>query len=103
MTPLRTGPIGVALRSLGSARWCGSGDLGVLGLADRGRGSGPRRPRAGAAGIVIAAGLPGCRFTVLAVGCQPGRVRPRIRYISTPAGRVAYSTVGAGPVLLCDS
>jgi pimeloyl-ACP methyl ester carboxylesterase/DNA-binding CsgD family transcriptional regulator len=36
-------------------------------------------------------------------GCQPGRVRPRIRYCSTPAGRVAYSTAGAGPVLLCDS
>jgi len=30
-------------------------------------------------------------------------VRPRIRYISTPAGRVAYSTTGAGPALLCDS
>lgn len=28
---------------------------------------------------------------------------PRIRYCSTPAGRVAYSTVGAGPALLCDS
>jgi pimeloyl-ACP methyl ester carboxylesterase/DNA-binding CsgD family transcriptional regulator len=36
-------------------------------------------------------------------GCQPGRVRPRIRYCSTPAGRVAYSTAGAGPVLLCDT
>jgi pimeloyl-ACP methyl ester carboxylesterase/DNA-binding CsgD family transcriptional regulator len=36
-------------------------------------------------------------------GCQPGRVRPRIRYTSTPAGRVAYSTAGAGPALLCDS
>jgi len=31
------------------------------------------------------------------------RVRPRIRYTSTPAGRVAYSTAGAGPALLCDS
>jgi pimeloyl-ACP methyl ester carboxylesterase len=30
-------------------------------------------------------------------------VRPRIRYTSTPAGRVAYSTAGAGPALLCDS
>jgi pimeloyl-ACP methyl ester carboxylesterase/DNA-binding CsgD family transcriptional regulator len=30
-------------------------------------------------------------------------VRPRIRYCSTPAGRVAYSTTGAGPALLCDS
>jgi pimeloyl-ACP methyl ester carboxylesterase/DNA-binding CsgD family transcriptional regulator len=28
---------------------------------------------------------------------------PRIRYCSTPAGRVAYSTAGAGPALLCDS
>src|SRR5262245_64953111 len=35
--------------------------------------------------------------------CQPGRVTPRIRYCSTPAGRVAYSTSGAGPALLCDS
>ena len=30
-------------------------------------------------------------------------MRPRIRYTSTPAGRVAYSTAGAGPALLCDS
>jgi pimeloyl-ACP methyl ester carboxylesterase/DNA-binding CsgD family transcriptional regulator len=30
-------------------------------------------------------------------------VRPRIRYCDTPAGRVAYSTTGAGPALLCDS
>jgi pimeloyl-ACP methyl ester carboxylesterase len=36
-------------------------------------------------------------------GCQPGRVRPRIRYCATPAGRVAYSTSGAGPALLFDS
>jgi pimeloyl-ACP methyl ester carboxylesterase len=36
-------------------------------------------------------------------GCQPGPVRPRIRYCSTLAGRVAYSTSGAGPALLCDS
>src|SRR5215472_3037224 len=36
-------------------------------------------------------------------GCQPGRMRPRIRYCVTPAGRVAYSAVGAGPVLLCES
>jgi len=28
---------------------------------------------------------------------------PRIRYCSTPAGRVAYSTSGAGPALLCDT
>ena len=30
-------------------------------------------------------------------------MRPRIRYCSTPAGRVGYSTAGAGPALLCDS
>jgi pimeloyl-ACP methyl ester carboxylesterase/DNA-binding CsgD family transcriptional regulator len=30
-------------------------------------------------------------------------VRPRIRYCATPAGRVAYSTAGTGPALLCDS
>jgi len=30
-------------------------------------------------------------------------VRPRIRYCATPAGRVAYSTSGAGPALLCDT
>jgi pimeloyl-ACP methyl ester carboxylesterase/DNA-binding CsgD family transcriptional regulator len=30
-------------------------------------------------------------------------VRPRIRYTSTPAGRVAYSTAGAGPALLVDT
>jgi pimeloyl-ACP methyl ester carboxylesterase/DNA-binding CsgD family transcriptional regulator len=29
-------------------------------------------------------------------------VNPRIRYCSTPAGRVAYSTSGTGPALLCD-
>lgn len=28
---------------------------------------------------------------------------PRVRYTSTPAGRVAWSTTGAGPPLLCDS
>src|SRR2546423_11831373 len=28
---------------------------------------------------------------------------PAIRYCTTPTGRVAYSTAGAGPVLLCDS
>ena len=28
---------------------------------------------------------------------------PKIRYCGTPAGRVAYSTAGAGPALLCDS
>ena len=30
-------------------------------------------------------------------------MRPRIRYCATPAGRVAYSTAGAGPALLLDS
>jgi pimeloyl-ACP methyl ester carboxylesterase/DNA-binding CsgD family transcriptional regulator len=30
-------------------------------------------------------------------------VTPRIRYCSTPAGRVAYSTSGAGPALLLDT
>ncbi len=29
-------------------------------------------------------------------------MNPRIRYCSTPAGRVAYSTSGTGPALLCD-
>lgn len=28
---------------------------------------------------------------------------PRIRYCSTPAGRVAYSAAGTGPALLCDT
>jgi pimeloyl-ACP methyl ester carboxylesterase/DNA-binding CsgD family transcriptional regulator len=35
--------------------------------------------------------------------CQPVRVKPRIRYCRTPAGRVAYATSGTGPPLLCDS
>jgi len=30
-------------------------------------------------------------------------VRPRIRYTSTPAGRVAYATAGTGPALLVDT
>jgi pimeloyl-ACP methyl ester carboxylesterase/DNA-binding CsgD family transcriptional regulator len=30
-------------------------------------------------------------------------MRPTIRYCATPAGRVAYSTSGSGPALLCDS
>jgi pimeloyl-ACP methyl ester carboxylesterase/DNA-binding CsgD family transcriptional regulator len=30
-------------------------------------------------------------------------VKPKIRYCATPAGRVAYSTAGAGPALLFDS
>lgn len=32
-----------------------------------------------------------------------GRVRALIRYCTTPAGRVAYSTMGSGPALVCDS
>jgi pimeloyl-ACP methyl ester carboxylesterase len=28
---------------------------------------------------------------------------PAVRYCSTPAGRVAYSTVGSGPPLLCET
>src|SRR4029077_7297896 len=36
-------------------------------------------------------------------GCQPVRVRSAVRYCVTPAGRVAYSTTGDGPPLLCDS
>ena len=28
---------------------------------------------------------------------------PTIRYCATPAGRIAYSTTGAGPALLCES
>jgi pimeloyl-ACP methyl ester carboxylesterase/DNA-binding CsgD family transcriptional regulator len=30
-------------------------------------------------------------------------VSPRIKYCSTPAGRVAYSASGTGPALLCDT
>jgi pimeloyl-ACP methyl ester carboxylesterase/DNA-binding CsgD family transcriptional regulator len=30
-------------------------------------------------------------------------MRQRIRFCATPAGRVAYSVVGAGPILLCDT
>jgi pimeloyl-ACP methyl ester carboxylesterase/DNA-binding CsgD family transcriptional regulator len=35
--------------------------------------------------------------------CQRGWVRALIRYCTTPAGPVAYSTMGSGPPLLCDS
>lgn len=38
--------------------------------------------------------------------CQPGvmpGVLPSIRYCATPAGQVAYSSMGTGPPLLCDS
>src|SRR5581483_2832870 len=59
--------------------------------------------RSGITGMVIV--MPGHVPLLYCVGwgCQPGRVRPRIRYCATPAGRVAYSTAGAGPALLCDS
>src|ERR1700753_1039520 len=43
------------------------------------------------------------RLAPLLRPCQPGRMGPRIRYCGTPAGRVAYSTSGTGPPLLCDS
>jgi pimeloyl-ACP methyl ester carboxylesterase/DNA-binding CsgD family transcriptional regulator len=49
------------------------------------------------------AGQPGPLLYLGGWGCHPGPVRPRIRYCATPAGRVAYSTAGAGPALLCDS
>ena len=45
----------------------------------------------------------GARLYLGSPGCQPGRVRPTIRYTSTPAGRIAYSASGSGPALLCDS
>jgi pimeloyl-ACP methyl ester carboxylesterase/DNA-binding CsgD family transcriptional regulator len=35
--------------------------------------------------------------------CQPEWVTPTIRYCATPAGRIAYSTLGSGPPLLCDA
>src|SRR5277367_2130555 len=56
----------------------------------------------GIAGIVI---MPGLVLLLYCAGwrCQAERVRPRIRYCVTPAGRVAYSTVGTGPALLCDT
>jgi pimeloyl-ACP methyl ester carboxylesterase/DNA-binding CsgD family transcriptional regulator len=49
--------------------------------------------------------MPGPLLLLYCAGlrCQPGRVRPTVRYCATPAGRVAYSTSGAGPALLCDS
>jgi pimeloyl-ACP methyl ester carboxylesterase/DNA-binding CsgD family transcriptional regulator len=49
--------------------------------------------------------MPGPPLLLYCAGlrCQPGRVRPTVRYCATPAGRVAYSTSGAGPALLCDS
>jgi hypothetical protein len=57
----------------------------------------------GIAGIVIVMPDPVLLLYCTGWGCQPGRVRPRIRYCATPAGRVAYSTSGAGPALLFDS
>lgn len=35
--------------------------------------------------------------------CQSGPVAPVIRYCTTPAGRIAFLAMGAGPPLLCDS
>lgn len=35
--------------------------------------------------------------------CETGGVRQWIRFSATPAGRVAYSVMGNGPVLLCDT
>ena len=35
--------------------------------------------------------------------CETGGVRQRIRFCATPAGRVAFSVIGHGPVLLCDT
>jgi pimeloyl-ACP methyl ester carboxylesterase/DNA-binding CsgD family transcriptional regulator len=43
------------------------------------------------------------RLAVLSfVECQTRRVLPRIRYCAAPGGRVAYSTTGTGPALLCE-
>jgi pimeloyl-ACP methyl ester carboxylesterase/DNA-binding CsgD family transcriptional regulator len=35
--------------------------------------------------------------------CETGAVRQRIRFCATPAGRVAFSVIGQGPFLLCDT
>jgi len=35
--------------------------------------------------------------------CKTSGMRQRIRFCATPAGRVAYSVMGAGPVLICDT
>jgi pimeloyl-ACP methyl ester carboxylesterase/DNA-binding CsgD family transcriptional regulator len=35
--------------------------------------------------------------------CETSAVRQRIRFCATPAGRVAYSVMGEGPTLLCDT
>jgi len=64
-----------------------------------------RRQRS-AAGVESPDGREACVYLLLYCagrGCQPRRVGPRIRYCSTPAGRVAYSASGAGPALLFDS
>src|SRR5262245_3789615 len=63
----------------------------------------PSRPRSTAGGIAVSVPVPVLLLYWAGWGCQPGRVRPRIRYCSTSGGRVAYSTPGAGPALLCDS
>jgi pimeloyl-ACP methyl ester carboxylesterase/DNA-binding CsgD family transcriptional regulator len=72
--------------------------------ADRGRQSqAPQRRHAGIGGIVMIMPGPVLFLYCAGWGCQPGRVRLTVRYCATPAGRVAYSTSGAGPALLCDS
>jgi len=53
--------------------------------------------------IVVVTCLPALLLYCAGRRCQPVRVGPRIRYCATPAGRVAYSASGAGPVLLFDS
>jgi pimeloyl-ACP methyl ester carboxylesterase/DNA-binding CsgD family transcriptional regulator len=42
-------------------------------------------------------------FTVAGGRASLDGVRASIKYCTTPAGRVAYSTTGMGPPLLCDS
>jgi pimeloyl-ACP methyl ester carboxylesterase len=84
------------------AGWCHT-ELGVLSPYWR-RMRGPiscRRP--GIAGIVIVTPAAVLLLYCAGWGCQPGQVRPRIRYTSTPAGRVAFSTTGTGPALFFDS
>ena len=61
----------------------------------------PAAVRLGGARLSIAGGRrharPCAAPLLRRLGCQPGRVRPTIRYCATPAGRVAYSTLGAWP------
>jgi hypothetical protein len=54
------------------------------------------RLTAGFAGIAVAVPVLYCAGWE----CQPGRVRPTVRYCAAPAGRVAYSTAGTGPLHL---